>query len=398
MTIGSDLNDVDVTLTQSDLNVNNNSKVKIKLLPLSKIRLDENNVRKSYDQEHIEALASSIANHGLLEEISVREDADEKGSYIINYGHYRYLAHKHLGEQYIGAKIDNLNDSIEIKLTENIVRKEMSLLEISEALKHALAEGKKRDPKYNHEQLASLVSKSKTWVTRRISLCDTDPYIYELLSTHKINDAETANSLNALIVNHRDIVESRVAQIDGAISSKLVRAWTIELNNPKKEDDQKKLETPEAVEVTEVKVSDNLNLLQDQGEIESLNTSDKSAEEFSTVTKKEAKEILKSSKSGDFNELNQAYYQGILDSYSTILNYAVGDDANVSHVAKGILRSFNDEKSANLFEWNQLITMPFFANEITSIIQSMVMLQKFVKSSELKNDQMDLILKQQNLI
>ncbi|MDT0130379.1 transcriptional regulator, partial [Acinetobacter baumannii] len=87
-----DLNAVDSSLTSANLNANNNSDRTILKLPLNRVKLDPQNVRLEYDQDYVKELANTILRDGLLQPISVRADSDNPGEYIINMGHYRYLA------------------------------------------------------------------------------------------------------------------------------------------------------------------------------------------------------------------------------------------------------------------------------------------------------------------
>ncbi|MFX7793123.1 transcriptional regulator, partial [Acinetobacter baumannii] len=77
----------------------------------------------------------------------------------------------------------------------------------------------------------------------------------------------------------------------------------------------------------------------------------------STTSQKESKEILKKSRS-QFSELDQAYYNGVLESYAKLLDWSESEDQELAAVSKGILRSFNTEDSANLFSWKSLIAFP----------------------------------------
>ncbi|PAL61299.1 transcriptional regulator, partial [Acinetobacter baumannii] len=79
----NDLNVVDSSLNTSNLNANTNSKRKTLNLPLSRIKLDPANVRRSYDEVYINELAESINDVGLLQSISVRPDEENPGEYII---------------------------------------------------------------------------------------------------------------------------------------------------------------------------------------------------------------------------------------------------------------------------------------------------------------------------
>ncbi len=189
----NDLNVVDSSLNTSNLNANTNSKRKTLNLPLSRIKLDPANVRRSYDEVYINELAESINDVGLLQSISVRPDEENPGEYIINMGHYRYLAHQKLGKETIESTIDKLLGSRKVKMTENMIRKDMSLLEVAENLKLMLEDGLAENPNYSYEDLGAELKRSKSWVSRRLQLLDSDDYLIGLMDNKMVNDAETGS-------------------------------------------------------------------------------------------------------------------------------------------------------------------------------------------------------------
>lgn len=419
----NDLNAVDSSLNTSSLNANTKSGRTVLNLPLNRVKLDPQNVRDGYDENHIKELSKSIARDGLLQPISVRPDDANPGEYIINMGHYRYLAHKELNKESIEATIDVKLGSRRVKMSENMIRKDMSLLEIAENLSLMLEEGLLENPKYSYEDIGNELDRSKSWVSRRLALLDSNDYLKDLMKTKIVNDAETGTILKNLLVDFESEVKAKIAEHEGALSSKLARQWSKEL---KGETNQEELEKTTQPVINEhlVRVQDDESvevLKQLQIEAEQLVKSEKNAtsnsveaveaveagvsktesvskeDNFSTATQKETKEIIKKAKS-QFSELDQAYYNGVLDSYKNILNWAESEDAELAAVSKGFLLSFNDENSANLFSWKDLIKHPEIVGELNTILDGMATLKTFVSTSEVVDDRMQVILNQQSLI
>lgn len=419
----NDLNAVDSSLNTSNLNANTKSDRTILKIPLNRIKLDPNNVRNGYDQSHIDDLAKSIEKDDLLQPISIRNDVDAPGEYIINMGHYRYLAHQKLGRDSIDSIIDNSLGSRRVKMSENMFRKDMSLLEVAENLKLMLEEGLAENPNYSYEDLGNELKKSKSWVSRRLQLLDSDDYLKSLMDNKMVNDAETGTIIKSLLVDYPEEVKALVADHEGAISSKLARVWAKELKG--EITNEANLPIPNVEEVSgnstsnivQTDVSDNSvaelsklqkkaeSLIVDQSrqsetttavqvEIEETQQDDSN---FTTTSQKEAKEIIKKSKS-QFSDLDQAYYNGVLESYAKFLDWAESEDQELAAVSKGILRSFNAENSANLFSWKSLIAYPEVIDELNSILDGMGTLKTFVSTSEIDDQRMQVILNQQSLI
>lgn len=408
----NDLNAVDSSLNTSNLNANTNSERTILKLPLNRIKLDPKNVRNGYDENHVDDLSKSIEKDGLLQPISIRNDLDAPGEYIINMGHYRYLAHQKLGRDTIESIIDNTLGSRRVKMSENMFRKDMSLLEVAENLKLMLEEGLAENPNYSYEDLGNELKKSKSWVSRRLQLLDSDDYLKSLMDNKMVNDAETGTIIKNLLVDYPDEVKVLVADHEGAISSKLARVWSKELKGEiatplivettAKQDESNKLNSDVSKSEQSLKVEETKVVQQklDSGEVEKTVESTKPKNDessFTTTSKKETKDIIKKSKS-QFSELDQAYYNGVLESYVNILEWAESEDEELAAVSKGFLRSFNNENSANLFSWKALIAQPEIIGELNTILDGMATLKTFVSTSEVDDPRMQVVLNQQSLI
>lgn len=103
-------------------------------LPVDAIDPNPYQPRKAFSAQELESLASSIAESGLLQPISVRRTGDR---YEIIAGERRWRAHKLLGKSSVEALIIPAGDSdmAIMALAENINREDLSDYEIGKALR-----------------------------------------------------------------------------------------------------------------------------------------------------------------------------------------------------------------------------------------------------------------------
>jgi len=136
----------------------------------AEIRIDvilppETSVREEVDADHVQELANSMAKHGLLEPIIVREATN--GNFFLIAGNHRLLAAKHLGWNEISAMIrigEPTGKDHALATIENIARKQMTIQEECEAVRHLY-----EDEKLSPAAICSLIGKSRSWVDRRIA-------------------------------------------------------------------------------------------------------------------------------------------------------------------------------------------------------------------------------------
>ena len=101
----------------------------IRSIELSKIKVDEDQPRKTFPIKDLEDLALSIKENGLLQPITVRKEGD---NFIIVTGERRFRAHQIAGFEKIKAQVmtvDNVVDLRAIQLIENSQRADVSPLE-----------------------------------------------------------------------------------------------------------------------------------------------------------------------------------------------------------------------------------------------------------------------------
>lgn len=126
--IPTDLIDEEFDLTASE----DKNSSELKHLKLSEIIRDENQPRREFSNEAIEALAASIKEHGILQPIVVTK---EDGKYKIVAGERRWRAAKLAGLDKIPAIIRTLDSQnrLELSIIENAQREDLNAIELATA-------------------------------------------------------------------------------------------------------------------------------------------------------------------------------------------------------------------------------------------------------------------------
>lgn len=162
---------------------------------LVKIRVDDitsrEQVRKSFDQDELEALATSLKNEGQHTPITVSpRNAD--GKYVILMGERRWRAAKMAGLKKLDAVVDDREFSEDARkfaqLTENIQRDDMRPLDIAKAFTE-LAKS------VSVTVIAERLGRSPQWVRSYLDLGGELPAWLVDLGTTSIKDVTTLNNL-----------------------------------------------------------------------------------------------------------------------------------------------------------------------------------------------------------
>lgn len=132
-------------------------------LRLEVIRLNPDQPRKTFDEQTLAELASSIEQHGLLQPVTVKRIPDED-AYLLVAGERRYRAVQKLERPTITAIITDGNAD-ELAIIENLQREDLRPIEQAEALARLQeAHG------YNQVQLAKVVGKGRTAINELLQL------------------------------------------------------------------------------------------------------------------------------------------------------------------------------------------------------------------------------------
>ena len=151
------------------------------LLPIHKVEPKADQPRQDFDEEELQALSESIAIHGVIQPLTVRELAN--GYYQIIAGERRWRASRMAGLSEIPAVIVEADDrkAMELALIENLQRQDLNPVE--EALGyHSLIQ----DYGLTQEEAASRVGKSRPAVTNALRLLALPEDVLEMLRSGKL--------------------------------------------------------------------------------------------------------------------------------------------------------------------------------------------------------------------
>jgi ParB family chromosome partitioning protein len=157
------------------------SKNEILEIDINNIKLNPYQPRKIFNEEKLKELSESIQNNGLLQPIIVTKDA---GTYLLIAGERRLRATKLVGISTIKAFIIDVdNDKLrELALIENIQRDDLNIIEI--AYSYA---GLINDYDITHDELAKIVSKSRSSISNILRLLTLSSFTQKMLGAEKIS-------------------------------------------------------------------------------------------------------------------------------------------------------------------------------------------------------------------
>lgn len=153
----------------------NSENQSINMISINMIKANENQPRKSFDEQKIEQLSESLKEHGIVQPIVLKKVED---SYIIIAGERRWRAAKVAGIKELPAVIMDISDRevLEISLIENIQREDLNPIEEAIAYKRLIDEFS-----LTQEELSKKVGKSRTAVTNCLRLLNLDDRVQQYL-------------------------------------------------------------------------------------------------------------------------------------------------------------------------------------------------------------------------
>ena len=158
-------------------------------VPVDLIDVGEN-VRA--DAGDVAELAASIAEHGVLQPIRIREAGDR---YQLVYGQRRLLAARQAALERIPAILDTAVKNPDWRtveqLVENIQRADLNALDQARALKALVDAG------LTHDAIAHRLGRSRPWVSNLVGILDVAPKVQELVAGGQLT-ASHAKALSSL--------------------------------------------------------------------------------------------------------------------------------------------------------------------------------------------------------
>ena len=152
----------------------------VKEIPLSEIRVNPYQPRKTFNEESLNELASSIKEHGVFQPIIVKKSI--KG-YEIVAGERRFRASKLAEKETIPAIIREFTDEqmMEIAVLENLQRENLNAIEEAAAYLRLM-----KHLNITQEELAKRVGKSRSHITNILGILNLPNEVKELVKDNKI--------------------------------------------------------------------------------------------------------------------------------------------------------------------------------------------------------------------
>ena len=152
------------------------NKQTIKEIDLTQIKPNRFQPRQSFDEQKITELSQSIAKHGILSPILVRETG--AGGFELIAGERRLRAAKQAGLQTAPCMVDSAEDqlSLELALIENLQREDLNPIEEARGYDRL-----KREFSLTQDKIAEVTGKARSSVANSIRLLNLPNSIIDLL-------------------------------------------------------------------------------------------------------------------------------------------------------------------------------------------------------------------------
>lgn len=141
-----------------------------------------------FSDHSLEELAASILLRGVKTPISVRENPEAEGRYIINHGARRFRGSQRAGLVTIPGFIDNDYNEAD-QVVENLQRNELTAREIADFIGRELAKGMKKG------DIAKAISKSPAFISQHVTLLDLPEPLAQVFNTGRVRDVTVVNEL-----------------------------------------------------------------------------------------------------------------------------------------------------------------------------------------------------------
>jgi ParB family transcriptional regulator, chromosome partitioning protein len=165
------------------------------VLPLDQLHTSPDQPRRHFDCAALQGLASSIVECGVLQPILVRETARDQFQIIA--GERRWRASQIAGKSDIPALVVKTEDPNLLAVLENLQREDLDAFETARALQLLVSKHQA-----THEELARLIGKSQSYVSRTLKILDLPAQIIKEYPDHRQIPATMLAEIAA--VEHED--------------------------------------------------------------------------------------------------------------------------------------------------------------------------------------------------
>nr|WP_253287393.1 ParB/RepB/Spo0J family partition protein [Clostridium bornimense] len=197
----------------------------IDLIDINRIKPNNKQPRKNFDEEKISNLAKSIKDNGIIQPLVLKESGND---YEIIAGERRWRAAKLAGIKSIPAVIMELTDQkvLEVSLIENIQREDLNPIEEALAFKRLIKEFS-----ITQEDVSKVIGRSRTAITNTMRLLNLDKRVQQYLIEGVISEGHGRALLS---LSKKDTqYEMAIRIIDNKLSVRETERLVRDILNPK---------------------------------------------------------------------------------------------------------------------------------------------------------------------
>ena len=181
---------------------------RVQELPIDRVDPNPYQPRKHFDENRLQELAASIAEHGLLQPVVVVPRGDR---YILVAGERRLRAHTLAGLETIRAIVADVDfDELrmrELALIENIQRENLNPLELAHSYQELIDVHR-----ITHEGLAQIVHKSRSQITNTLRILSLTPYTQRMIAEEKITQGHAKVLVGLSAERERILVDTIIGR------------------------------------------------------------------------------------------------------------------------------------------------------------------------------------------
>ncbi|MDA0231753.1 MAG: ParB/RepB/Spo0J family partition protein [Proteobacteria bacterium] len=206
-----------------------------RVLPIASLRAGRLQPRKEFADSEIATLADSIRQQGILQPILVRPAKDSDGDYEIIAGERRWRAAQRAGLHEVPVIIHFIGDqdALEIALIENIHRENLNIIEEAEAYQRLIS-----DFGNTQEEVARALGRSRSHIANTVRLLTLPSQVRDLTIAGKLSAGHAR-----VLVGSPDAVEIAERIVDENLNVRqtenMMRAATTQ-SKPSRNPDSKK--------------------------------------------------------------------------------------------------------------------------------------------------------------
>ena len=182
------------------------SEVNINRLPISDLVSNKFQPRKTFDEDSLQDLTSSIKERGIIQPIIVRKTSDNNSKYEIIAGERRWIAAQKAGLHEVPVVITHADDlkSLEFAIVENVQRNDLNAIEEARGYQRLIKEFS-----YDQEKVARFIGKSRSHIANFLRLLTLPETVLKLIETKRLSPGHSKILVG---LNNAEFVANKIVE------------------------------------------------------------------------------------------------------------------------------------------------------------------------------------------